>query len=242
MGAAQQDRQLAHRRLTHWLQQQIDDGSLKPGDRLPGEHDLAEQHGVSRNTVRRALQTLETANRIERRRGLGTFVARDPLRQALGDLRSFTMLISDLGREPGITGTRIGIDPDPPLEAREYLPGARIWRVHRVRLADGARFAITDSWVPDVLGRRLDVAELEDQVSLYRVYEHAFGITVHEAREAVRAELAGPTEAALLEIEEGAPIIVTYRHASDTAGVPVEYARIVSPGERFEYVITLRRM
>ena len=231
----------SHARLSLWLSEQIELGVFAPGDRLPSEHDLAERHAVSRTTVRRALQTLETAGRIHRRQGSGTYVSSTPLQQALSDLRSFTTVISDLGRAPGLREVAITADLHPPDDARSFLSGDPLWLARRVRLADGDVFSVSYSWLPDDVGRDLTAATIERRLSLYRVLEEDFGVVISEAREAIRAEPASIEDAARLGVEPRSPIIAIYRWSRDRAGTPVEFARSVSPGDRHEYVVTLRR-
>lgn len=231
----------AHARLSSWLRCQMEAGALQPGDRLPSEHELAAQHGVSRTTVRRALQSLQTASLIHRRRGSGTFVSSLPLQQGLGDLRSFTKVISDLGLVPGIRDIVIEVDPDPPADARAFLLTSPLRMIRRVRLADGEVFSVSYSWVSDATGRKLDGAALERKQSLYRVLEEDCRITIARARETIRAEPAQLSDAQLLGVAEGAPVIVIYRWAEDRSGGPVEFARAASPWNRHEYTVTLVR-
>lgn len=231
----------AHLRLSLWVREQIDQGHLQPGDRLPSEHELAAQHDVSRTTVRRALQSLESANRVHRRRGAGTYVSNPQLRQGVGDLRSFTQVIRDLGREPSTRDVTVEIDPDPPVEAREFLPGSLLWLVRRLRLADEEIYSVSYSWLPDSVGRKLDADTVAEKTSLYRVLEEDFGVRIIHAREAIRAEAAGREDAALLQIPERTPLITIYRWTSDARGAAVEYGRAASPGDRHEYVVTRRR-
>ena len=234
-------REPAHVRVSSRLRAEIRDGYWRPGEALPSEHELCERYGVSRTTIRRALQSLESSNLVHRRQGAGTFVAEPQLSHGLGDLRSFTQVITDLGREAGTLSPEVSLDPVPPVEALDFLPGSVIWRVRRRRTADGRLFSLADSWLPDEVGRRIDQERLSQHLSLYRVLEEDLGLRMHHAVESIRAEAARQEEADLLEIPHGSPLIVIYRWTRDARGAPVEFARSASPGDRHEYVVTLTK-
>lgn len=90
--------------LTEFLQEAVRDGRLRPGERLPAESDFAEQLGVSRATWRAAVQSLVAQGILERRHGVGTFVADNALlaiEEGLETLTSTTEVIRKHGFEPG---------------------------------------------------------------------------------------------------------------------------------------------
>ena len=119
------------------IEQAIADGELAPGDRLPPERALAEEHGVSRMTVRQALQSLESRGLLRRAIGRngGSFVARPKVERDLG---TFSGLSEQLARQGLAAGARV-------LSARE-VDGAI--EIVRVRLADGEPFAVERSSFP----------------------------------------------------------------------------------------------
>ena len=234
-------RQPAHVMVSTALRAEIDQGTWKPGNSLPSEHALCEQYGVSRTTVRHALQSLEASNLVHRRQGSGTYVAERQLSHGLGDLRSFTQVIIDRGWKPGTLQPEIDVDPDPPVEALDFLPGSVMWRVRRLRTADDRLFSLADSWLPAEVANKIDSASLGEHLSLYRVLEEELGLRLHIAVESIRAEAARSEEAELLEVPHGSPIIVIYRWTRDARGAPVEFARSASPGDRHEYVVTLTK-
>lgn len=230
----------AYVRVANALREAIASGSLEPGDQLPSEHELTEQHGVSRTTIRKALDQLVTANLIRRHQGLGTFVAPQGLSHGLGDLRSFTDVMRERGIDSGIHDVSVSIDLEPPLEAREHLRGSRIWLVSRTRTGDGRPFCTQDSWLPDQLGSLIEASELEDRQSLYALLGDVGGVAPDEATEIIRAEAADAVDARRLQVARGAPLIVIYRWTQDRRGLPIEYTRSASPGDRYEYVIKLQ--
>ncbi|MCW5954864.1 MAG: GntR family transcriptional regulator, partial [Propionibacteriaceae bacterium] len=119
----------AYQRVAEGIRSLIQSGDLAPGTRLPSEHELMREYGVSRNTVRQALAELQLSNLVDRRQGKGTFVAMHGVSHVLGDLRSFTDTLLDLGKQPGISSVSVTLDTSPPPEAGEFLPGTHIWVV-----------------------------------------------------------------------------------------------------------------
>lgn len=187
-----------HQQISEIIREQIEGGVLGPDDRLPSESRLGAQFGVSRITVRRALQTLENDRLIYRRQGLGSFVQSQPVRQGLVHLTDF---VEDM--------TRAGLTASSKLILRQsegapaavagplrVEPGEPVYRIDRVRLGDGAPIAFDRTWLPAVYGNLLRQRELGHE-TIYHVLEHEFGIPVVGGRyriEAVnaRADVAEP--------------------------------------------------
>lgn len=233
------DHVAAHARVSRALRQDIEQGVWEPGAQLPSEHALMQRFGVSRNTVRHALQSLETANLVRRRQGAGTFVTPQGFSHVLGDLRGFTELIAERGHTPGLADTAHDTDYTPPREAIDFLGPPPLSRLSRVQTLDGDVFSLSDSWLPAKVGREISEAALRERVSLYRLLREDLGLQPREATESIRAQPADGRAAELLGVPQGAAMIVIYRWTLDQRGAPLEYARSVSPGDRHEYVIKL---
>jgi DNA-binding GntR family transcriptional regulator len=230
----------AYHRVAGALRADIQRGRWKVGERIPTETELSAQFDVSRNTVRQALDILHSMNLVSRQQGRGTFVAPHGLSHMIGELKSLTDVLRERGLVPGTEGIKVAIDPRPPIDAIEHLGSSTIWRVDRVRTTDGRPFCDMSSWLPDELGRRLDVNRLIQDGSLYRILKDDLGILLTEATEIIRAEGATAEEASALSIRRGTPVIVMYRWVSDNRGRPVEYARAAAPGDRYQYLAKLR--
>ena len=230
----------AYQRVATELRGEIDDGRWKAGDRIPTEVELSARFSVSRNTVRQALDLLHSMNLVTRQQGRGTFVATHGLSHVIGELKSLTEVMRERGFVPGTEGLDLVVDHRPPFDAAEHLMSSSIWRVDRLRTADGRPFCNMSSWLPDAIGRRLSVERLAEDGSLYRVLRDDLGILLSEATEIIRAEAATAPEASVLGIRRGAPVIVIYRWVSDNRGRPVEYVRAAAPGDRYQYLAKLR--
>jgi GntR family transcriptional regulator len=194
-------------------------GRLAPGDRLPAERALAEEHGVSRMTVRQALQSLETRGLLRRTIGRngGSFVARPKVERDLG---TFSGLSEQLARQGVVAGAMV-------LSARE-VDGAI--EIERVRYADGEPFALERSTFP---GRFRWLLERDLTGSLYELLGDDAPVRAVERIEPVAAD---EDDAAALGLRVGAPLLLVDRVAYDDAGEVVETARDVFRGDRTRIV------
>jgi GntR family transcriptional regulator len=205
------------------IEQAIADGRLGPGDRLPPERELAAEHGVSRMTVRQALQTLESRGLLRRSIGRsgGSFVAQPKLERDLG---TFSGLSEQLRRQGVEAGARV-------LSAREADGELEIVRV---RLADGEPFALERSRFP---AERFDgLLELDLTGSLYELLADRFDAAPVRAVERIEPVLADADEADALGVEAGTPLMLVDRTAYDAGGLVVETARDVFRGDRTRIV------
>jgi GntR family transcriptional regulator len=198
---------------------------LPRGGRLPTERQLAETLGVSRPTLRQALELLEKDGLIERRQGSGTYVAEPRVAVDVRILVSLTRSIIASGMTPGARvltsevipatrelATRFAVPPQTPLQHFE-----------RLRFADGRIVAFERSWFPASIAPNLNAFDLEHR-SIYDVLEKEYGVKLLRAEQEFDASVADEKAAPLLECEPGAPLMVVHRLTFDFNGRPVEYA------------------
>ena len=205
------------------VEQAIAEGRLAPGDRLPPERELAAEHGVSRMTVRQALQTLESRGLLRRSIGRsgGSFVAQPKLERDLG---TFSGLSEQLRRQGIEAGARV-------VSARE-IDGQL--EIVRVRLADAEPFALERSCFPaERFGGLLD---LDLTGSLYDLLDAHFDASPVRAVEWIEPVLADAEEADALGLSVGSPLMLVDRIAYDSGGLVVETARDVFRGDRTRIV------
>ena len=191
-----------------------------PGDRMPTEHALSDEFGVSRETIRMALRGLENDGLIRRRRGQGTFVVRlpePPLDERLtGMVENFTELKRDTETrilEKGMTW--------PPADIAAALRAPKdepIYRIRRLRSFDHKPLAQLDAFLPLEIGLRLARLDLR-RTTLFRELRNTLGITLDEDYQHIDAVVADTDMAALLEVPVGAPLLLIRRaFASDGTG------------------------
>jgi GntR family transcriptional regulator len=218
------------------LRAQIVEGRIKTGEALPSERDLSAIMGASRVTVRKATEMLIDEGLLSRRQGSGTFVT--PRIQAPG---SFLTSFSEDAQARGETAdtrwiTKVIDDAsDEEIRVLDLAPGAKVARLNRVRMVGGEALAIENAVVPADM---IDEIETMDP-SLYKALSER-GNRPMTGQQKIRAGLAGPTEAALLDIPEGSEILRIERLTRRADGHPVEFTRSAYRGERYEFVSELR--
>ncbi len=203
------------------LQDVIESGGLAPGTRLDNEIALADQLGLSRPTMRQAMQHLVDQGLLVRKRGVGTQVVTNRVRRQL----ELTSLYEDLDRAARSPRTEVlSFDTVPAPEdvatALRVPAGSEVLSVRRLRYADDQPIAVLHNHLPaglfDVSG-----AELAER-GLYPLMRQA-GVTVRTADQAIGARRATATEAKLLDETRGAPVLTMVRTAFDDTDRPVEY-------------------
>ena len=182
-----------HDRVREAIAAQIASGALPPGARLQSERDLADRMGVSRVTVRRALDTLVDDGLVRAARGSGRFVRDSALAEPPNVLLSFT----ELGAERGLQATsrviRSNVRPATLGEAEvlAVAPGADLFELDRLRLLDGMAVALDHTRIPVALAPELPTIDF-NIASLYVVLDAAGAglVRADYTTEAVAADAA----------------------------------------------------
>lgn len=230
------------RRLYLVLRDLLRGGTLAPGARLPSEPELAQRHGVSRVTVRRALDALAMEGLIERRAGSGTY-ARGPSGPApiTGDVANLVAHIAEMGRTTTVRllAFAYGPAPAPVAEALRLPAGARTQVSRRVRLIDGAPFSHLVTHVPEAIGRGYAEQDLAT-TPLLTLLERS-GIVVARASQTMTAALAAPDVAEALSVAVGAPLLSVTRSVFDTEGRGVEHLAALYRPDRYAFRMDLLR-
>lgn len=214
--------------------------ALAPGDVLAPERTLAERHGVSRMTLRRAVEGLVARGLVERRHGTGTFVSAPRIAQPL----TATSFTEDMRRRGLVPSSRVvaadSLAADAVLAERLGVAVADpVLRVTRLRLADGEPMAIETLHVAEALVPGLGGSDLDGAVSYYEILATRFGHRVARGTQAVEPVIVAPEEAAHLGVAAGAPALQFERVSRDQAGVVVEYVRSVYRGDRYRIQVDL---
>jgi GntR family transcriptional regulator len=224
------------------LRDQILRGTHARGAALPGELRLAEMHGVSRVTIRRALDALAADGLIERRAGAGTRVAGPALPQT-GIAADFATLMPELVRMGQTTTARLlsfGYVAPPPEVAQALRTAARVQRAVRVRLIGDAPFSHLTTHVPEAIAQDFSEADLAT-TPLFRLLERS-GVEVDHADQSISATLATPEVADALDLVPGAALIALTRVVHDAAGRGVEHLSALYRPDRFRLEMTLNRV
>lgn len=212
---------------------------LQPGDMLPSERELSERYGLSRTTVRLALQELERIGLVVRQHGRGTFVAnRHETTADLLNSYSFSEQMTSIGRKPSTTILEFSeIEADKNLvENMGCHIGDKIFKLKRMRFADGMPVMLERTYLPVSKFMMLKRVTLEHR-SLYDIIEHDYHETIRGAEEEFFASIARPNDAHLLDINEGNPVLDIVRHTYDMKNNIIEYTLSVARGDQFKYRI-----
>ncbi len=211
--------------------------SLAPGDILPSERQLCADHGVSRITVRKAIEDLKGEGLLVRVPGKGTFVAHRAARSRL-HLASFTEEMRRMGLEPSTVVLTVerAVPPARTASALALGDSAEAFHIRRLRLADGLPISIDDGWYPAGLLPGLDGLDLRQ--SIYRALAEQYGFTIDRAEQTVGAAEATRETAALLGLTARKPVLVADR-VSFSGGHAVEHALTTYRGDRYELQMSL---
>ncbi|WP_315904303.1 GntR family transcriptional regulator [Streptomyces sp. ASQP_92] len=223
--------------LSQQLEAAIEKGTLTPGSLLGNEIDLAGRLGLSRPTVRQAIQALVDKGLLVRRRGVGTQVVHSQVKRPL-ELSSLYDDLEAAGQKPATTVLRNALEPaSAEVAAALGVPeGSDVHRVERLRYAHGEPMARLRNHLPAGL-LPLDTEYLEG-TGLYRLMRGA-GITLHSARQTVGARAATAREADLLTETEGAPLLTMERTTFDDTGRAVEFGSHIYRASRYSFEFQL---
>jgi DNA-binding GntR family transcriptional regulator len=219
--------------LSQELEAAIERGDLKAGDRIETEVEIAERFGLSRPTVRQAIQELVNKGMLVRRRGVGTQVVHTQIRRPV----ELTSLYDDLARANHKPTTKVlGLAhtlADARLAASLIVEeGTDLLYMERLRSDNNEPLAIMRNWLPaDLIDPTLE--ELE-AVGLYELLRRG-GTQMRMADQRIGARTATTAEARLLGIKSGAPLLTMERTSFDDAGRVVEYAAHIYRSDSYSF-------
>ena len=224
------------------LLQEIEAGRWKPDDRLPPENELIRRFHVSRITVRHALRELEQLGYIRREQGRGTFVQRPAVDLGPRELTSFT----DELRRHGQTATshvleRGTIAADASIAGKlEVAVGEPVFRLRRLRLADGEPMGVQTAFIPLRLVPGITDIRFEG-ASLYQVLSERYSLFPSHAHETHAAVPMSREDALALGLAPGTPALAGERIAYLADRRPLEYVQSVMRGDRYKIVLDLMK-
>jgi len=212
---------------------------MEPGQAIPAESELEGRFGVSRITVRKALDDLSAEGLVVRQQGRGTFVQNPKLTHELNRITSWTEQLRALGHEPYTKNTEcVAIEPPGRIAHMLRLKAGRVVRLRRVRLADDEPISVMVNYLPENLVPGLAEASIEHE-SLYELLEERYGLAPATAVDTVEAREASEQEAELLKVQPWSPVISVTRVSYLEDGRPLEVALATSRGDRYQYKVTL---
>ncbi|HEY2587083.1 MAG TPA: GntR family transcriptional regulator [Tepidisphaeraceae bacterium] len=220
----------------------IASGHMKPGDQLPTESALIQRFGVSRPTIRQAIQNLAARGLVEIRRGKGTFASLPKMTQPLESLSGFVEDMEMLGRNATarVIDKRIVKAGEAVARNLAVEPDADVVRIQRVRLADGVPVSFDDTFLPLDIGRKIMADDLETQ-PIFSLLEDKYGIPLIEAEYRLEALAAEPAVARALGVEPLTPMLVIERISYREGDHPIDYEKLYYRGDLVRFTTRLPR-
>jgi len=213
--------------------------AMRPGEAIPTEGALEKRFGVSRITVRKAIDALTAEGLLVRQQGKGTFVQRPKLTHELSNITSWTEQLEALGYEP-YTKHAESEEVAPPSRVLHMLQleEGPVVRLRRLRLAGDEPVSIMVNYLPKTLVPGLTESGLRYE-SLYEELEKRYGLVPATSVDTVEVREADEQEAELLEIQSRTPVIFVTRVSFLEDGSPLEVALATSRGDRYQYRVAL---
>lgn len=233
--------QLRYARVRAQLADEIDRQRRPAGSRLPPERALADHFGVSRATLRRALDELVQEGIVERVPG-GWAVASRVVGEPPNELMSFSEMAAARGLRPAARVLQAQLRPAT-LDESDILgiaPGATVFELERVRSMDDVPILVDRSLIPRSLAPGIEATDFA-AASLYETLQDRYGLRPTRARFSVEAVPADDTDARALEVDPGQPLLRCTQVTEDADGRVIESCEMRYRGDRYRFRATLVR-
>jgi GntR family transcriptional regulator len=226
------------------LRDLIINGKLNPGEMVPSEWELVELYGVSRLTVRRALDELVRQNWLERKHGVGTYVRQPTTASISASKLSFTEQMRSIGRKPSskLVSQKTISATAKIARLLRIQEAEAIIEITRVRLADDEPILLETNCLSLERFPLLANSSWDENESLYQILSDEYGVNVMGLDHTLKPVLLTETEAHYLQAKAGTPAILSEIVAFTKNGTPVEYVWSVSNGEKSEFYFHFQRI
>jgi GntR family transcriptional regulator len=230
-----------HYQLTEIIRKLIAQEQWRKGDKLPSEREFCETFGISRITVRKALDSLAVEGLVRTNKGIGTFVSEKKYPEKWASFPiGFTDSLASQGYR--IETQVLALETIPPTEKiSEELGLARgslVVHLHRLRFIAQEPILIVSSYLPQGLVPGIEQNDFTHQ-SLYQVLRSNYGLKLDRVKRGIEAVAATEQEAMLLEIGVGAPLLQIESITYTPEGKPVEYFLAKRRGDRTRFELEL---
>lgn len=225
-----------HHQLAEFLRRTIRAGNLKPGDQVPTEEKLCARHGVSRGTVRQALDTLAQEGLLSREPGRGTFVRSDGAQFPHFTLANFVEDMRRQGFEPLTRVLRCRIIPAP-LEVQKRLrlrPRTPVFHIERLRLANDRPVLFETRYLAERLCPELIKHNLEKE-SIHDLLTRRYNVPMTRAIHTIEVRLLSHPEAKLLEVSPGTPAFFVDRLTYTIGDRPAVWYQALYRGDEYHF-------
>jgi GntR family transcriptional regulator len=218
-------------------------GQLKPGNAIPSEWELADLYQVSRLTVRHALDNLARQGWLNRRHGVGTFVANPTVARIAPSKLSFTEQMRAIGRTPSSRQISFKV-VSANAEIASYLglqESDPVVEITRLRLADDEPILLETSYLSQARFPDLDETVDLSHNSLYEYLYTQYQANVASMDQTLEPVLLTEAEAKYLGTQAGTPAVLSEITAFSSEGEPIEYCWSVTRGDKCKFYLRFRR-
>ncbi|MDD6435665.1 MAG: GntR family transcriptional regulator [Clostridiales bacterium] len=217
--------QPAYLQLADLIQEKIAANEYNLGSKIPSERELSETFGISRMTVRKAIEVLIDKGLLTRLQGKGTFVSRPKIDSPIDTIQSMGAFIQESGLIPSSkvlltrkekAGTKYG-------RIFHISPEADLFLLFRLRLGDGEPMALEYTYIPYDIIPDIESYNFE-QCSLYDLYEQQGIMFSQDFQELEIVKVSNP-QASLLKVAEDSAVFKLHNTVTDVSGRVIEYTR-----------------
>ncbi|ENP8458965.1 GntR family transcriptional regulator [Staphylococcus pseudintermedius] len=221
------------------IHSRIKAGEYKEGDKIPSERKLCEQFGVSRITVREALDRLEKDHVIKREHGKGSFVLGSQYTQFLNELYSFKDEIEKNGDEASTKMLSIKLIPSTTFlqEKMNLKPYQYVYELKRLRLSNDVPLIYEVSYLPMRFCEGLEQFDF-NRVSLYETLNYHYGLQITNACENLTASKLSKEHAKLLDgvVDDSCMFIERFSYVDEDL---IEFTQSIASGHKYKYTVQL---
>ncbi|WP_039054868.1 GntR family transcriptional regulator [Enterobacter sp. Bisph1] len=233
---------MIYKSIAERLRLRLNSSDYNIGSPLPGEKTLAQEFGVARMTLRKAIDLLVSWGLVVRRHGSGTFVARKDVHHETTNLTGLAEVLRRQGKEVHSKVLLFEVMPAPPAIASQLRiqVNERIYFSRRVRYVDGKPLMLEDSYMPVKLFRTLSLGHLEG--SKFDFIEKECGITIDGNYESLTPVLADKQLAQTLNIQEQTPLLRITSLSYNDSGEFLNYSVMYRNTRDYQVDYHLRRI
>lgn len=224
------------------LRERILDGSYPAHAKLPAESELSTIFGVSRITVRQALNDLQKEGVIFKIPGKGSFVSKPKAFQQLTQLEGFGEAMTRMGYEiyNQVISHKIIPAPNHVAQQLKLAQGADVAEIKRVRFLNREPVSLELTYLAPELGERLQREDLASR-DIFLILENDFGIALGHADLQIDAILADDSLALALRVEQGSAALRIERLTHAANGQPLDFEYLYFRGDAFQYRLQIAR-
>lgn len=222
-------------KIKEMILEQIENGALVPGDKLASERTLAQEHGLSRMTVRQALTDLVNSGALYREQGRGTFVSARKMQQR--NIASFSETVRMRGFKPSTRIMEFQSFIPPESIAKRLMTEGEVFRAMRIRLADETPVAVEEVFIPAHICPGIKKSDLLG--SLYSLITNTYGHKIGSADSAISALLPGARFQEYLQVTRQTPLLKVNSLYYLASGAPLYYERAIYRTDMYEYNVRI---